>query len=182
MASTLDFRPLTEADCDLIAGWRAADHIVRWFGPSGSHADVVACYLDYVSGTAGRRGYLVLLDGSPLGFVESYRIDEQPRYFANLGVTEPGAVGMDFFIGLQEHIGKGLGTEIIRRFIAEELFSSGEATACYAAPEVSNLRSIKAFERAGFVRLRDVQVPGDDAPATVLRRVRSDLQSDASTD
>lgn len=176
LTSTLCFRPLAETDCELIAQWRAAPHVARWFGPTGRHEDVVKSYLDYISGAAGKRGHLVLLNDRPIGLVECYRIEDQPRYFANLGVTEPGSAGMDIFIGLPEEVGKGLGTQIIRCFIEQELFASGAVAACYVAPDVSNRRSIRAFQRAGFVRIRDIQVPGDDAPAAVLRIVRSDVQ------
>lgn len=171
--STITFRRLVESDRELIAQWRAAAHVSRWFGPAGKHEDVVSSYLAYVRDGVGKNGYVVLLSDRPIGFVESYRIEDQPRYFANLGVSESGSVGMDVFIGIPEEIGKGLGTRIIRCFLEQKLFVSGNIAACYVAPDVGNLRSIHAFEKAGFVRLRDIQVPGDDAPAALLRITRS---------
>jgi len=166
---TITFRPLEPADCDLVAAWRAAPHVTPWFGPSEAHDAEVAAYRAYVDGTSGKQGHLVLENGEPVAFVESYVLRDRPQYFANLKVSDPGAAGLDLFIGPLDALGRGLGEPIVRGFLAEVLFVRPEVTACYVAPDVRNRRSIEVFERAGFVRHEDVQVPGDDAPAAVLR-------------
>ncbi|MGH9896307.1 MAG: GNAT family N-acetyltransferase, partial [bacterium] len=106
MAHALTFRPLAKSDCELVAQWRAAPHVERWFGPCGSHNELLASYFAYVTGEVPKRGHVVLRKDRPIGFVESYRIDDRPQYFANLGVTQPGSVGMDLFIGTPDDLGQ----------------------------------------------------------------------------
>lgn len=168
----ITFRLLEVADCDLVARWRAAPHVIPWFGESEAHDAEAAAYRAYVDGTAGKQGHIALEDGEPVAFVESYTIRDRPQYFANLKVSDRGAAGIDLFIGPVAALGRGLGEPIVSGFLTEVLFTRPDVTACYVAPDVRNSRSIKVFERAGFVRLQDVQVPGDDAPAAVLRMER----------
>jgi RimJ/RimL family protein N-acetyltransferase len=166
--ATIAFSPLRTDDFDLLHRWRSADHIEPWFGPVGSRQNSDAYYQSYVDGSAPQRGYIVLVDGTAIGFAETYLAKDRPEYFANIDVHDDEAAGMDVFIGEATYL--GLGSRIIERFVEEVVLADERVSACYVAPDTRNPRSIRVFEKAGFVPLKTVQVPGDDAPAAILRR------------
>ena len=51
------------------------------------------------------------------------------------------------------------------------MFSDPAVTACVASPEVVNSASIRAFEKAGFVREREI--PGEWGPELLMRAERA---------
>jgi RimJ/RimL family protein N-acetyltransferase len=63
------------------------------------------------------------------------------------------AVGVDLLIGEPDYIGRGLGPEMLRTFIREVLpFHYPTAVTVVADPVLENSASIRAFEKASFVR------------------------------
>ena len=63
--------------------------------------------------------------------------------------------GVDLFLAEEELTGKGLGTEVLRRFVRDVVFARPETSACVAGPDARNAASLRAFEKAGFRRVRD---------------------------
>ena len=49
------------------------------------------------------------------------------------------------------------------------VFAKPATKACIADPDVRNEASIRAFEKAGFVRVGVFEVPGEPAPQQLLR-------------
>src|SRR4030095_16080409 len=85
---------------------------------------------------------------------------DYPDFPALIGEGE-GTAGLDLFIAEEEQTGRGLGTEMIRRFVDEIVFARPETIACVADPDVRNTASIRAFEKAGFGVVRQVVDPED---------------------
>ena len=65
--------------------------------------------------------------------------------------------------------GSGLGTYVIRTFASEVVFARAETRACVADPDVRNLSSIRAFEKAGFTSVATFVDPEDDEVHAVMR-------------
>ena len=59
---------------------------------------------------------------------------------------------------------------MIRTFVSQVVFTRPETRACVADPDVRNHASIRAFEKAGFRRVRDYHDP-DDGELHALVRV-----------
>ena len=57
--------------------------------------------------------------------------------------------------------GRGLGTEVIRSFVSDVVFARAETRACIADPDVRNVASVRAFEKAGFEGVREFVDPKD---------------------
>jgi aminoglycoside 6'-N-acetyltransferase len=74
--------------------------------------------------------------------------------------AEPDAAGVDLFVGEPDAVGRGLGAEILREFVRAIVFDRPETTAAIATVEEANRRSCRAFEKAGFRHLRDVEEDG----------------------
>jgi len=71
-----------------------------------------------------------------------------------------GVAGVDLFVGEEGLTGRGLGSKILEQFAREVVFARPETTAAVATVEEANRRSWRAFEKAGFQHVRDVEEDG----------------------
>ena len=69
-------------------------------------------------------------------------------------------------------IGKGLGTEMVKAFVAR-LFLDPAVTRVQADPDPRNARAIRCYEKAGFERVGEVTTPDGKALLMVCRRPRT---------
>lgn len=81
--------------------------------------------------------FVIVVDGRSAGLIQTY----------------DGEV--DLLIGEEELTGRGLGAQILSQFVEEKV--SGDA---FALVEEGNRRSWRAFEKAGFRHVRDVEENG----------------------
>ena len=81
------------------------------------------------------------------------------------------AAGMDLFIADSWRLDRGLGSQMLRRFVDEIVFGANGAAECVAGPSEGNTASIRAFEKAGFARWKVIRMEGAE-PECVMRRLR----------
>lgn len=80
---------------------------------------------------------------------------------------------MDLAIGEPELLGRGLGARAIRGLLDDVIFKDAGLTGCVVDPDASNERSVRAFEKAGFVTVhRTIQLAGEAFSRRVMRRAR----------
>lgn len=160
---SISFRNLVESDLPQMQAWLAADHVAKWYPiddvPRPSLDLVRRHYLPMIRGEEPTHPYLILFDGAPAGFIQTYLIGDHPQYAAAVQVSE-GAAGVDLFIGDPTLIHRGLGPGILRRFLRELVFTTIGATECIIGPQPQNASAIRAYEKAGFRHLKTVKVPG----------------------
>ena len=96
---------------------------------------------------------------------------DYPDYGALVGLDE-GVAGLDLFVAEAELTGRGLGTAVIRRLVADVVFARAGTSACTADPDVRNAASIRAFEKAGFARVRELLDPEDGELHALMRLER----------
>jgi aminoglycoside 6'-N-acetyltransferase len=87
--------------------------------------------------------------------IQTYLVSDYPEWDAVVQVGE-GVAGVDLLIGEEDLIGRGLGLQILGRFVQDVV----AAPAVVATVEVANRRSWRAFEKAGFRHVRDVEEDG----------------------
>jgi aminoglycoside 6'-N-acetyltransferase Ib len=166
----VNFRSLREVDLPLLAEWRARPHVAAWFGPPDSIDDLRKEFLIDSDTPPSVRGYIALLDHHPIGFIQSYIPcgagdgwwpDERDR----------GARGIDQFLGEELLLGRGLGTAVVRAFLAR-LFGDPEVSKVQTDPSPENRCAIRCYEKAGFKRVGVVETPDGQALLMVCRRAR----------
>ena len=171
---TLSFRPMTAEDLRLLHEWQQRPHVKRWWSDRETYEQVVEHYLPAIEGQEPADHFIMLLDERPIGMIETYLVSDYPEYEAVVGVGA-GVAGVDLLIGEEALIGRGLGSEVINRFVEEVVFASPATVACIAGPEVPNIASIRAFEKAGFRREREFLEEG--RPHVLVRRDRQEQAS-----
>jgi len=155
---------MTTAELPLVAAWLERDHVRPWWPapPEG----IEAHYGPALAGLDPADLYLILLDGRPVGMIETYLVADYPEYDLLVGVG-PGVAGVDIMIGEREHVGRGVGTEVLRTFTRHVVFADSTVTGCTAGVDVENGRSLRAFEKAGFRPVHDYEEDG--RPHRLLR-------------
>src|SRR4051812_13711421 len=178
-ASLISFRPLARADFPLMLRWHNAPLVREWWQLDPRTAEEVEeKYGPRVDLPSLTRGYLMLYDGQPVGFIQAYLIRDYPEYASAIQVDNDAA-GVDLFIGEEAYWRRGLGPILLRVFLRDVVFKQPEVGCCVIGPAASNAAAIRAYEKAGFRYLKTIQVPGEPAPEALLRITRADLDADA---
>jgi RimJ/RimL family protein N-acetyltransferase len=134
---------------------------------------VIDHYLPSIEGRDPTDLYAIVLDGCDVGFVQTYAVADYPVWAA-LVEQGQGVAGVDLFIADEELTGKGLGTEVLRSFVRDVVFADPEIRACVADPELENAASLRAFEKAGFRRVREFFDPEEQTANMLVRLDRHD--------
>ena len=67
---------------------------------------------------------------------------------------------------------RGIGPRVLAAFVENVVFSDPTARSCVVDPSIRNVGGIRAYEKAGFVHLRTITVPGEPAQEYVMIRRR----------
>ena len=162
----ITFAPLDREHLSLLHEWLHRLHVRRWWRGTPTLEEVEGEYLPRIDGTERVRVFVIELDGRPAGMIQTYLCADHPEWIG----PEPGAAGVDLFIADEELLGRGLGSRILVEFLREIVFADPSTTACITSPEPANTRSIRAFEKAGFRRVREI--PGEWGPELLMRAER----------
>ena len=171
MSGEISFRPVEKADIPYLYRWRQEPHVQQWWyedDDSEPTFDVVAKNYGPDHDEAEQR-FIILLDGRSIGYIQMYVLSDWPDYAAL--IQEQGA-GIDLFIGEPDLINKGIGTEVINRFVEDIVFADPSITQCVIDPEISNSAAIRAYTKAGFTPVRTVEVPDTPGPELIMVRKR----------
>jgi aminoglycoside 6'-N-acetyltransferase len=174
-ASLVRFRALARADFLLMLRWHNSPHVRAWWQLDPRTADEIEeKYGPRVDLPSLTRGYIMLYDDQPVGFIQEYQIRDYPEYADAIQVDDDAA-GVDLFIGEEAYIHRGLGPTLLRAFLRDVVFARPDVGCCVIGPAESNAVAIRAYEKAGFRHLKKVQIPGEPGPEALLRIARDDL-------
>lgn len=153
------FRPITAADLPLVGRWLGEAHVREWWGDPDEQFALVSGDLD----EPAMDQFIVLAGNRPIGYLQCYSLT---AWNTGLGPQPEGTRGIDQFIGESNMIARGHGSAFIRAFVDEQLRNGLPRVVTDPAP--LNLRALRAYEKAGFVRDRIVETP--DGPALLMVR------------
>lgn len=154
MPGDVSFRPLTVDDFALLADWLGQPNVHRWWFQDP--AQVEADFGPALAGEEPIENLVALLDGTPVGLVQRYRIAAFPEDLEPLRalVAVPdGAYSIDYFIGDASLTGTGLGPRMISTVVADLWVTSPDATCVIVPVAEANRPSWRALEHAGFRRV-----------------------------
>ncbi len=153
------FRAMSRDDLPMIERWLVTPEVMRWWGEPDEQYELVSGDLDH----PGMDQFIVALDGRPFAYLQCYRLSTWNQGF---GEQPAETRGIDQFIGEPGMIGRGHGSNFIRQFVGE-LLQKG-APRVVTDPDPTNARAIRAYEKAGFARVRMVDTP--DGTALLMAR------------
>ena len=146
-------------DLVLLASWRAEPHVHEWWDP-----DEPPPSLDEVTEKYGARPdpsspttpCMIELGGRPIGYVQFYRWESFPDEVAAMELPAgERAFGLDVFIGESDLIGAGHGSRAVG-MLCQHLVRDHGAREVLLTTELTNTRAQRAYEKAGFAKIKQV--------------------------
>jgi aminoglycoside 6'-N-acetyltransferase len=162
---TISFRPLERGDFQELGDWLAEPLVARWWHHAHQPAAVERDFGPSVDGSEATQIFITLAEGQPFGLIQRYRIDHYPEYREELSAVwpmPPGALGIDYLIGVPELRGRGLGSRMIAAFVKSSWEGLRDAPDFVAAVAAENRASWRALERAGFHRVAAGELTPDN--------------------
>ena len=147
--ASYQFRPMSAGDLPLVRDWLRVPHVKEWWHDADD--------FEFVSGDLGHHDmaqFIVSMSERPFGYLHCYRIGD---WHAGFGPQPDGTRGIDQFIAEAGMVGRGHGSAFIRQFI-EGLLDSGTPR-IVIDPSPTNPRAIRAYEKAGFRRVHEIDTP-----------------------
>jgi RimJ/RimL family protein N-acetyltransferase len=163
----VSFRALERSDFPLLQRWLSEPHVDAWWHEPLDLAGLEHKYGPRIDGTEPTHVFIIERGGRPIGWIQWYRWSDYPKHAAQLE-TAPNAAGVDLSIGELSLIGIGIGSTAIRQFILEVVSSNPDITAIVTDPEERNGRSCRAFEKAGFIPVKTVELEGENFPRRIM--------------
>jgi aminoglycoside 6'-N-acetyltransferase len=147
-----EFRAMTSADLPMARGWLMQPHVREWWGDPPEQFELVREDLD----EPAMDQFIVAMGGRPFAYLQCY-------WHANwaaengLGTHPADTRGIDQFIGEPDMVDRGHGSVFIRTYV-DALLAAGTPRVI-TDPDPANARAIRAYEKAGFRRDREVDTP-----------------------
>ena len=150
----IEFVPFREEHLVFLAAWLREPHVAEFW-----QEDEKNLRDKFLNGLPARgvAPFVFLIEGKPSGYIQHY---EACRVGGGWwpGATR-GVFGIDQLLGDPTLLGRGIGTAVISRFVAE-LFRDPAVREIIADPAPGNVRAVRAYEKAGFVAGGVVETPG----------------------
>lgn len=156
-----------EADTAVVHGWMNDPEVAR-FWELAEPVERIHDYLRAQVADPHTLPCLGCLDGTPMSYWELYRADLDP--LAAHYPARPHDAGVHLLLGPAPLRGRGLGARLLRAVSDGQLDDDPLAERVVAEPDVRNTRSVRAFQRAGFAAVREIDLP--DKRAALLVRER----------
>ncbi|HUF54579.1 MAG TPA: GNAT family N-acetyltransferase [Dehalococcoidia bacterium] len=174
----ITFRPLTREDFPLMHRWLNNDTVAAFYGVGDDNhkyptfEEVVEEYDADIGTNGASEGFLVLLSGRPVSYIQTYAVSAYPEYAAAIDMADEDPWAIDIFIGEDDARGIGLGPRIIEQFVQEHVFSRPGVNVALLNPEPENERGRRSYEKAGFRHVKTVWIPESSSHEFVMRRDR----------
>lgn len=155
---TILFKPLQDSHLPLLLKWLETPHVKVWWDKEIQWTlelieEKFGPYVQVYKLEQGVRkpfqAYIIYVDEVPMGYIQLYNAHDFPRdYTCSLEELPMSLAALDFFIGEEEYLGKGLGSHILKQFLEEYVDSFYDA--CFVDPDTANIRVVRVYEKTMF--------------------------------
>jgi RimJ/RimL family protein N-acetyltransferase len=147
-------------DLALLLSWRRAPHVRAFWdndddGPEITMDFIEDNYVPLTDHASTTTPTFIELDGRPIGYLQFYRwlVDDPEGARATSIPVDDDAFGIDVFIGEPTCTGRGIGSRAVD-LVCRYLFETHGASRVALLTAEDNLGAQRAYEKAGFVRVR----------------------------
>jgi RimJ/RimL family protein N-acetyltransferase len=152
----IKFHAMDDAHVSLLKSWFLKKHVKDVWLIEGYAT--VEQLLQAKQGNGYDYPFIIYWENVPIGYVQAcdlyaYRT-ECPKPKGLFTAEAPGTFCMDLFIGEENYLNRGYGTEIVKAFI-HYIFANFNANKILIDPATSNQRAIRCYEKAGFRFVRE---------------------------
>ena len=145
------FRPMSSEDLPMVRRWLETPQVAQWWRDPDTQFALVSDDLDHPA----MDQFIVTADDRPFAYLQCYDPTAWPDN--GLGTHPHGTRGIDQFIGEPDMIDRGHGSALIRSFV-DDLLKTGTPRVV-TDPDPANIRAVRAYEKAGFQKVRLVDTP-----------------------
>ena len=149
----LQVRKLVESDKILLAKWLSNPDVLQYYEGRDNPFDVRKVEQEFYTGEEGTTRCLIEFEGTSIGYVQFYEIDEEERKLYDYADLKEVIYGMDQFIGEVSYWNKGIGTKLVSS-VVEYLIPERKADRIVMDPRTQNKRAIFCYEKCGFTKLK----------------------------
>lgn len=147
----LKLRLLDDTDLSLMEIWLNKEHIKKWYD-----IPPVCTVDDWLSEIQNRNDesgfithFIALWEETPVGFCQYYKCtDTEEDWYGQTQLS--GAYSIDYLIGEEDYLGKGIGKSIIA-LLVKEIFSLADSERIIVQPDEKNKASCNSLISNGFV-------------------------------
>jgi RimJ/RimL family protein N-acetyltransferase len=150
-----------DADYRQLLAWRLQPHVREFWDMDDDHGnftydDILKHYGPERDGREATVRAFIELDSEPIGYIQFYPWAAYVDEAEQLSIPLEGETwGLDVFIGDPGSTNQGLGSRAVD-LLSRYLFDSQGATSVALLTELANLRAQRAYEKAGFHKVRQV--------------------------
>ena len=147
----LELRKLEDRDIPLVEAWLNKEHVKKWY--EIPHMGItIDDWMHEIKERNGEFSWLTHLiamwQGCPIGLCQYYKCADRDEDLGALPLE--GSYGIDYLIGEESFLGKGLGKGIIS-LLVDTIFSFPDAQRVTADIDKDNKASEKALLSCGFI-------------------------------
>jgi len=159
---------------EVLCAWLNRPHMRKHYQTSpASLDDVRGKYTPRLDARHSTRCHIATVDGQPVGKLQCYLVCDYPQFRTEIGVD--GGVAVDYFIGEESCLGRGLGKALLCRYVADVVPRTfPEERVCYVCHAETNQVAIRCSVGAGF---RQVGCVVEEGKPSVLLAYESEKQT-----
>jgi aminoglycoside 6'-N-acetyltransferase len=160
VTAAITYRALAEADLPLLTHWLNREHLRAFYQREPVSADEVAAkYGPRIRGEVPTVSSLALLEGTPFGYLQCYRVVDWPDFRATIEVDH--GLSIDLFISEPNLIGRGLGRRMLSGYVEQVAFAlHPHERLCWIGHELENRAGRRCSRAAGFSPVKEYDEEG----------------------
>lgn len=159
----ITFEKFNESHFSLMLKWLEKPHIKKWWDSNVLYTpeQVKEKYTDYTNGHRkigntykSIQAYVIRVNSYPIGYIQTYNAYDFPRDYQLSDLPE-NLASLDFFIGDEDYLFRGIGSKSLNLFLNQYIFSSYRYA--FVDPKIENEIGIRTYEKAGFSIIKKVK-------------------------
>lgn len=158
------FTKLQEAHFPLLLKWLYMPHVRAWWDKDVDWTKelIEKKYIPYTKGykILGEskkpiHAFIIKVDNVPVGYIQYYnKYDFPPEQGYTTEGLPDSLAAIDFYIGEEQYLGKGIGSLVLKDFLNQHVFK--KFNACFVDPDTANKAAIRTYEKAGFKVVKEI--------------------------